>query len=66
MCVFARALGWGEVSDRKGRSWVGADDHLQAFVKEDAYCYGLHVCAPPKFTRWNPDAQSDGVRKWDL
>ena len=43
-----------------------ANTFVFVFVKEDVNCYGLHVCVPPKFTSWNPHAQSDGFRKWGL
>ena len=49
VCVCARALGWGEVSDRKGRNWVGEMIIYRfVFVKEDVYCYGLYVRALPQ------------------
>lgn len=66
VCVL---LGWGEVSNRKGRpgrGWMITNRFVSVFLKEGADCYGLHVCAPPKFTCWNPQAQNDGFRKWGL
>lgn len=29
-------------------------------------CYSLNVCIPSKFTCWNPNAQGDSIRKWNL
>lgn len=28
------------------------------------YCYGLNICISPKFVCWNPNPQSDAIRKW--
>ena len=66
VCVL---LGWGEVIDRKGRPGRGqmiTNTFVFVLVKEDVNCNVLHVCVPPKFTSWNPHAQSDGFRKWGL
>ena len=50
MCVSVCVLlGWGEVSNRKGRPGRGqmiTNRFVSVFLKEDADCYGLHVSAP--------------------
>ena len=54
VCVFLCVcvlLVWGEVSNRKGRPGPGqmiTNRFVFVFVKEEADCYGLHVCASPK------------------
>lgn len=29
-------------------------------------CYGLNICIPPKFLHWSPNAQCDGIWRWNL
>lgn len=48
------------------RAWIERDSSLNWSRLSVKYSYTLSVCVPPKFMRWIPNPQCDGVWKWVL
>lgn len=36
------------------------------YLSVNIICYRLHACVSPKFIRWKPNSQWDGIRVWGL